>query len=175
MNAIVVYKSKTGFTKQYAEWISEKLGCTAIPIKEASAATLQPYDLVIYGGGIMAGTIGAFKKFKELMKSLNGKKLIVFAVGLAGIEEEDSRQMVIKTNFTEEEKNSIPYFYFQGGLNYDKMGFFGKRILKMVSSMMAKKADKTPEEIKMAESMKSSCDYTKIEYIEPLITYVKGL
>ncbi|MGB4661214.1 MAG: flavodoxin domain-containing protein [Mobilitalea sp.] len=175
MKTIVVYKSKTGFTKQYAEWISEQLNCTAIPVKEATASALQPYDLVIYGGGIMAGTIGAFKKFKELMNSLNGKKLIVFAVGLAGIEDEDAKQMVIKTNFTEEEKNNVPYFYFQGGLNYDKMGFFSKRILKMASSMTAKKADKTPEEAKMAESMQSSCDYTKIEYIEPLITYVKGL
>ena len=29
MNAIVIYRSKTGFTKRYAQWLAEDLGCEA--------------------------------------------------------------------------------------------------------------------------------------------------
>lgn len=31
---LVVYKSVTGFTKQYAEWIAEKLNCSAVELKK---------------------------------------------------------------------------------------------------------------------------------------------
>ena len=33
MNAIVIYKTKYGSTKQYAEWIAEELGCDFIDAK----------------------------------------------------------------------------------------------------------------------------------------------
>ena len=31
--AIVIYTSKRGSTKQYAEWIAEDLGCEAVPFE----------------------------------------------------------------------------------------------------------------------------------------------
>ena len=36
MNAIVVYKTKYGSTKTYAEWIAEELGCDAVDAKKVS-------------------------------------------------------------------------------------------------------------------------------------------
>ena len=36
MKTIVIYNSKTGFTKRYAEWISEALSCECVELKEAS-------------------------------------------------------------------------------------------------------------------------------------------
>ena len=32
--AIVIYTSKRGSTKQYAEWIAEDLGCGAVPLSD---------------------------------------------------------------------------------------------------------------------------------------------
>ena len=36
MKALVIYSSKTGFTKQYAQWIAEKLAGECITFKDAS-------------------------------------------------------------------------------------------------------------------------------------------
>ena len=33
MNAIVIYKSKYGSTKAYAQWIAEELNCEAVDAK----------------------------------------------------------------------------------------------------------------------------------------------
>ena len=33
-NAIVLYKSSTGFSQKYAEWIAEELSCKALSIKD---------------------------------------------------------------------------------------------------------------------------------------------
>ena len=35
MKSIVIYNSQTGFTKKYAEWISEATGCEAVEFKHA--------------------------------------------------------------------------------------------------------------------------------------------
>lgn len=35
MQTIVIYNSKTGFTKRYAEWIAETAGAGCLPLSEA--------------------------------------------------------------------------------------------------------------------------------------------
>ena len=52
MSTIVVYKTKYGSTKTYAEWIAEELGCVAVDAKSIKADDLLMYDTVIYGGGL---------------------------------------------------------------------------------------------------------------------------
>ena len=48
----VIYKSKYGSTKKYAEWIGEELECDVLETGSVSADTLKKYDTIIYGGGL---------------------------------------------------------------------------------------------------------------------------
>ena len=57
MNAIVIYKSKYGSTKDYAMWIAEELGCEAKDAKSVKVLDLLAYDTIIYGGGLYAEII----------------------------------------------------------------------------------------------------------------------
>ena len=57
MNAIVIYKTKYGSTKTYAEWIAKELACDIVEHKSVSVADLEKYDTIIYGGGLYAEVI----------------------------------------------------------------------------------------------------------------------
>jgi menaquinone-dependent protoporphyrinogen IX oxidase len=173
METIVVYKSKTGFTKRYAEWIAKELNCKAVPVKEVTSNSLQPYQTIIYGGRIMAGQIVGLKKFKQALSGYPDKKLIVFATGMTSSETYVANDPIRNANFSEEEKNRIPYYYFQGGLNYEKMSLGAKLVMKMVASSAAKKKDQTSEERVKAESMRKSCDYSDRKFIDPLLQYIR--
>ena len=86
--AIVIYTSKRGSTKQYAEWIAEDLECEAVPLSEISvtgkdAYNLYGYDCIIYGGWIRGSGIVDFDKFSKLLDAELMQKLIVFGVGMA--------------------------------------------------------------------------------------------
>jgi menaquinone-dependent protoporphyrinogen IX oxidase len=175
MKTIVVYKSKTGFTKRYAEWIAKDLGCEAVSADKVSAKELQPYQTVIYGGGITAGQIGGLKKFKGVIADNLGQKLIVFATGATPAEVLKEKDTVKEANFTSEELKEIPYFYFQSGINYENMKLGGKLLMKMFSAMLSKKKDKTPEEQGMAETITKSADYSDVKFIQPLISYVRDV
>ena len=63
MKKIIVYQSKTGFTKKYAEWMAEVLNCMTVTFKK-DMKNLNEYDLIIFGGGIMAGKVNGLEQFK---------------------------------------------------------------------------------------------------------------
>ena len=125
MKILVVYQSKTGYTKKYAEWVSQDLKCDLENIKKLNK-NIENYDLIIYGGWIMGGKQLSFNL--SLPKKLNSKKLIVFGVGFTPKEEVDIKKMK-----NENKLEDTPLFYFQGGMNPKKMGFISKMIVRMVT------------------------------------------
>lgn len=37
MKAVIIYYSKTGFTRRYAQWLAEDLNCPAVPYQRRGA------------------------------------------------------------------------------------------------------------------------------------------
>lgn len=73
MNKIaVVYASKYGSTKQYAQWIAEELSADLFESNKIPINELKEFDTIIYGGGLYAGTIKGINliiKNLELIKN----------------------------------------------------------------------------------------------------------
>ena len=57
MSGIILYQSKYGATKKYAEWISEETGFSCVETKKAKIEEVKTYDTIVLGGGIYAGGI----------------------------------------------------------------------------------------------------------------------
>lgn len=171
MKSILIYKSKTGFTEKYANWISEEINCKVVNISAIQKVDFNKYDLIIFGSRIHAGRIDGLDKIKKFNL---GNKLIIFATG-ATPKETNSIQEVWKNNLSKEELQVIKHFYIPAGLNYEKMGFLDKVMMKMASIMLAKKKDKNTEDIGMQNSIKKSYDISNKSKIKPLVDYIKSL
>ena len=163
---IVLYRSKTGFSKRYAEWIAEDLACECRPIKGVKLDDLKDYGLVIYGAGVYAGMIAGAGKIKNWMEKSPDKIWIVFATG-ATPPKEGYEELVFKTNFRKGESRPAHFYYFLAGINYEKMGFFSRVLMKWFSSMSAKKTG-TDQPAKPA-----SVDLANRDYIKDLLCYVR--
>ena len=50
MSGVVLYQSKYGATKRYAEWLSEETGFACTETRKASIDEVATYDTVILGG-----------------------------------------------------------------------------------------------------------------------------
>lgn len=167
MKAVILYNSKTGFTKRYASWIQEETGFEIIEEKGIAKKDLEIYDLVIYGGRIHAGKIDRYKQF---VRKLNERsKLIIFATGATPAEAEETIKIMWDNNFTKKEQEIIPHYYFQSGLNYEKMNFGDKLIMKALAKMLSNKDTKSPEEEGCEQSISHSYDISSRELILPLI------
>ena len=172
MKALIIYKSKTGFTKWYAEFIAKEVDGNLMDFKEVTAEIMSGYDVVVYGGGLYAGMINGYKKAKEMFEKSSANRFILFATGGTPNEARKKIDEVWKNNLSAEELQSIPHFYMQGGICYEKMSFSNRTIMKMMSKVLDKKKNKDSAEEGFAQAIKSSYDIKAKEYAEPLIKYL---
>ena len=177
-NILVCYKSVTGFTKKYAEMIAEELDCTLMNFKEVTVEKLSQYDTVVFGGRCYAGAIDGLKKVKELIAKSNVKNFVVFAVGATPNIAEETIQEAWRRNLKSDELRSIPHFYMQGGLRYEKMPLHEKLMMKAFAAVMKSKIkgkkNETEEDQEFIRMISSSYDISEKEYIEPLVSFLKG-
>ena len=93
---------------------------------------------------------------------------IVFATGGTPNEAVKEINEVWKFNLSEE-LVTIPHFYMQSGLCYEKMSFLNKTIMKMMSNVLSKKKNMDSTDDGFAQAIKNSYDISSKKYAEPLI------
>ena len=165
---VVIFRSKTGFTQRYARWIAEDLHCDAIPLEKFTPQGLKEYDIVIFGGGIYASRINGIKFIKDNLSQLTGKKIIVFATGAAApIPEEIER--IKKGNIPGGE--DIAFFYFQSGLNYEKMQSGDRLLMGGLKFYLKSRWNKSDTDKGALAAIQSSYDYADRMNIKPLVDY----
>ena len=170
MKAIVVYNSQTGFTKRYAEWICQASGAECVELKQAKKVSFSDYDAIVYGGWCMAGGVTKLDWFKKQISGLTdaGKKILVYVVGASPAESPDI-SVAMKKVFSGDEWKGVKTFYCPGGLNYDKMNFFSRFLMKMLAKSLKSKKDASEKDIQMAEMISKSYDIADKKYIEPIL------
>ena len=171
MNAIVIYKSKSGFAKKYADMIGKEL---SVPIK--SLGNIKPddlteYDTIIYGGGLYISGINGLKTLMKDYVDFNEKRIVVFACGATPNRKRDI-DAVIDVNLTKLQQEHIKVFYMRGGFDFSKLGFVDKILMSLLKLKIKSKKNPTPDEMGMLASYSKPMDFTKEANIRELIEYL---
>lgn len=181
MNKIaVVFQSKYGSTRKYAQWIAEALSCDLLERRDVKAEDLKKYDIIIYGGGLYAGGVSGFELITKNYDSLAGKHLILFTCGLADVSQAsntDSIKEGLKKAMSVPMQETIKVFHLRGGMDYSKLSIPHKAMMGMVRKATLKKdPDKrTQEDQELLETYGQTVDFTDQATIEPLVVYVRSL
>jgi hypothetical protein len=169
-NIAVIYKSRHGTTKRYAEWIADELDAPVFEASGVKPSQLANYDVVVYGGGLYAGGIDGIK----LVTKNPCKSLVVFTVGVAdpdvtdytAILEENLREMLPKTKA----------FHLRGGIDYPNLGLIHRGIMAIMKKTLEKKPEneRSSEDKAVLETYGAKIDFTDKSTIQPLVDYVRG-
>lgn len=172
MNGIIMYQSRYGSTKKYAEWLSEKTGFDIIRTKEIKPDMLDKYDIIVLGGGVYASGVLGLSFLKKNISKQKGKKLAVFCVGASPYDEKAIAQ-AREVHFKDEMK-SVPLFYCRGAWDEDKMSFGDRTLCRMLQKAVAKQDPATyePWQSALMCAVGQKCDWTDEKYLEPLIEYL---
>lgn len=168
MKTAVIYTSQTGFTKKYAEWISEAAEADCFEIANAKKQDFDKYDAIVFGGWACAARISKVSWFKSNIDQWSSKLLIVFCTGGSPAGSPEIATF-LSSNFSEEEWEKVHVFYCPGGFNYEKMSAGSKLMMKMFQKMVGAKKDKTEADIEMLKMISHSYDISDKKYIEPII------
>lgn len=171
---VVVYRSRTGFSQRYAEWIAEELKCDLKENINLTVSDLLNYQTIIYVGGLYAFGINGINLIRRNFAALQEKNLIVCAVG-ATLSTDDSLVKMWESNFTKEQRKKIKRFYLRGGFDYSKLGLGNKILTSMMRIKLKNVQDPTEEEQALLNAYTESSDFTDKTYIQPVIDYVQAL
>lgn len=166
---LVVYKSVTEFTRQYAQLIAQEANGMTIDLKKVTAETMSDFDTVVFGGRLHAGTIEGLKKAKKLFRKSQSSRFVVYATGAAP---QDAREVIEKMwqeNLTPAEQREIPHFYFPGGLRYEKMPPLDKMMMKAFAVVMKRQKGKEEGQEEFVATISSSYSLFSEDHITPLL------
>ena len=170
MNGIVIYKSKYGASRKYAQWIKKETGFRCIDVDKVRVKALQDYDTIIIGGGVYASGVPAFSFLKKHIDQLAGKKILTFCCGASPFDQkffDELRRKIFTGKLAE-----IPCFYCRGAFDMKNMTFTDRTLCKMLRKAVAKKDPSTYEvweEAIMSVGEDEACDWTDPSYIRPLL------
>lgn len=175
-STVVVYSTKNGSTERYAQWIAEDCGADLRRAGETKVEELLSYETVIYGGCVYQGTLRGADLIKKNLNVLQGKKLVVFAVGLTHPADDDTFAQVLSQNFTPAQQEGIRFFHFPGALDYAKMTFPQKYLMKLLVKNIRKRPAEQRSDIEnsIVQSYGTGVDFTSRAYIQPLVAYIRG-
>lgn len=173
---VVVYKSKYGSTKKYAEWIAEALQADLFEASKVKADDLSKYGTVIYGGGLYAGGIIGFSLIRKAFDKLKGKKLVLFTVGLADPKNTEQFLPILNKNLTEEMRKAVRIFHLRGSIDYKKISPVYRAAMTMLKSSIEKKDEKArnDEDRDFLETFGKSVDFTDQASIAQLVDYCRN-
>ena len=173
MNPIVIYKSKYGSTKAYAQWIAEALSCRAVDAKQVKAADLEAYDTIVYGGGLYAEVIAGVTLITKNLDKLKGKKIAVFSTGITPLDCRDYYdKLVLEKNFKGDSLSYIKVFNFMGKMILSELSLPHKAAIVALKKLMSGKENPTEMEKLLIELCDADGDFTDKNAISELVAYV---
>lgn len=161
---IIVFRSKHGSTRQFAEWISESMGFPALELPINSGAILKA-ETVVIGSSIKIGRLVLGGWIRRHWKWLRSKRVVLFIT--SGTNRSDVKAILdaVSASLPEDIFQSCAIFPVGGKFNIKHLGFLPSLILKS-----AAKSGNNPAAEKMMEP-KEDIDRANIE---PLVQFLKG-
>ena len=191
---IVIYKSKYGTAEQYARWIAEELNCEVKELGELKARDLEPYDNIIYGGGIHAGGIEGFDTFRKWIKPIlkeayfssfdesvefrqdwykTSKKIVIFAVGI-NVQNFDARAELRNVNFDKKWLRPLTCYYLEGKYEPERVQGADKMVMKFTTKLLKDKGlNMNADERQLLERIENGCDLTDRSQIAQIVSEFK--
>jgi len=164
---VIVYRSNTGFTQEYAAMLGRAAQMKVLPLAGAAGKVSEP---VFYMGPLMAGHISGI--------DLAVKKFSV--KGACGVGMSPASQQVLETLAKANYTNGAPIFYLQGGWAPKKVGWLKRRMVGMATKsiregLQGKGSRRTPEEEQQLNFLIHGGSYVAYESLKPVQEWMKTL
>jgi len=178
VKTLVIYSSKYGSTKKYAEWIAEELDGELSDLNKINQNDLNNYSTIILGISLYPGRVKNLSLLEKSYEILKDKNLIIYTCGIADVNDIKNVNNIkkrIKKIIPENIFEKIKIFYLRGSLDYKKMGF-KHRIMMWVrkNEVIRKGLDKKDNDAKLlVETYGKAMDFINKESINGIIEYCK--
>ena len=160
MPSIIIYASKHGATKAYAEWLSAELDIPAYSIETFKVADIQKARNVIIGSAIYMAHLRIADWLQDNWHHLREKNIALYSV--SGTDPTDpALDKMIEDSLASNILDKMKVFHFPGRINRKKLDWWERFILDL-----AIRFEKNPEKKKKFMDGQSKLEQGSIETLE---------
>ena len=134
-NIAIVYSSKYGHTKQYADWLKEDVDADAIDIGKFNITQMLAYKLVIFACGVYGDKLSIMDFVKKNVTAIPTQKTMIMAVGWYTNDSKEAVEKLINDNYPPEFKGKVPMYVVNSGI--DKKQISKMDSVKLVAAKLA--------------------------------------
>lgn len=169
---IIIYGSKYGTTKQYAEELSKR---TNIKAEEyTNIQDINNYETIIYIGALYAGGVLGMKKTLNKLSNTTNKKIIIITVGLADPKDKNNTDSIregIKRQISQDIYNQADIHFLRGGIDYSTLNLKHKTMMALLyrKAKGLKEEEKTAEVKAMIETYGKKVNFVDFNSLNPII------
>ena len=171
----VVYATKYGHTKQYAEWMKEEAGADIFAAASFTSTKALEYKAVVFAGGVYGDKILIMDWLKKNLGQVNVNKMIIAAVSWYCNDSEEAKARLIAENYPEQFKNVVPLIVINSGIDKKKTSVMDKAQLLAAQSSINKHDVRTADDINALAIIKGYSDSTSKDNLKSLIAAVKNI
>jgi menaquinone-dependent protoporphyrinogen IX oxidase len=135
-NGLIVFESKYGATKQYAEWIADELVLPLIKPASLSLQQLQSADFLVIGTPVYNGVFRIKNWLREHVKAVSGKRLFFFVVNATAEAEQAKRDQFVVNSIPPEIRQDCAVYFMPGRLIHHQLNFFDGLMLSVAAKLM---------------------------------------
>lgn len=159
---IIVYESKTGFTKKYAEMLSAKTGMKVHRVNELSKISIE--EEIIFLGWMKIGKVQGLKKVRKY------KLKAVCGSGTGRTAEPDAETIITRNKL-----GNVPFFYLRGGcFPLRDLKGIDRMMMSMFVKKLKKRSDKDEKLIEAIDTIENGFDGVKEEKLNPVIEWLNS-
>ena len=157
---VIVYESKTGFTKRYAEMLAMKTSLKVFHVKEISM--INKDEEIIFLGWMKVGIIQGLDKVRRY------NVIAVCGSGTGRTAEPDVETIVVRNKI-----EGIPFFYLRGGcLPLKKIKGIDRIMLSIFVKILKRRKDKDERTEESIDIIENGFDGVMEENLDPLLEWL---
>ena len=164
----IVYSSKYGHTKQYADWLKEDVDADVIDISKFNITQMLAYKLVIFACGIYGDKLSVMDFVKKNVTAIPVQKTMIMAVGWYTNNSKEATEKLIADNYPEQFKGKVPMYVVNSGLNKKQVSKMDS--VKLVAAKLAieKKDGRSTDDINALGILNGYSDPTSKDNLESI-------
>jgi menaquinone-dependent protoporphyrinogen IX oxidase len=175
---LVIYFSKYGTTKRYAEWVAADLHADIYSVRKIKASRLRDYDTIIWGSALHAGNIKGARMLVRNFDALKDKKLVFYTCGLADYALSENIAAIakrIEQIIPDRIREHMKFFHLRGGIDYKTLSAIDKFLMGMLRKSIMKKAPSalSRENREFLATYGQKVDFTDKSTIKELVAYCR--
>ena len=156
----IVYSSKTGFTRQYAQLLGKRLTLPVYSLEDALYG-LGKGSPVIYLGWVHVSAVRGCRKARK-----HFQVLAVCAVGLC-----DTGTLTDQVRKTTGIAQEIPLFTLQGGFDRSRLQGLDRLLIAMLVKGLSSQKERTAQDARMLELLTREGNYVREENLKDFLDW----